>query len=312
MKQGPHIGAARLDHLDGRAIGLMVLCCALWGLQQVAVKAILPNTPPLFQAGMRSLGAAALVWIWSRAHRIPLFYHDGTLAAGLGAGTLFAAEFICIYLGLPHTRASRLVVFLYLAPFVVAMALPYFVPSERLGRIQTAGLVCAFGALAFAFQEGLTLPTAGQILGDSLAILGAVFWGFTTLLVRATRLAFVTPEKTLFYQLSVSAVLLCATSLATGEQWSIHLPMLSWISLIFQTVIVAFASYLAWFWLLRHYSATKVSAFSFMTPMFGMAFGALLLRETLSARLVVAFIFVAVGIYVVNRPHSPAASSAQM
>lgn len=305
-------GAVRLDHLDGKAIALIVLCCALWGLQQVAVKAILPSTPPLFQGGMRSLGATLLVWGWSRARHIPLFGRDGTLIAGLAAGTLFAAEFACVYLGLPHTNASRLVVFLYLAPFVVAIGLPYFVPSERLNRLQTLGLVCAFGALAFAFQEGLTLPTASQILGDSLAILAAVMWGLTTLLVRATRLAYATPEKTLFYQLSVSAFVLCTTSLATGERWSIALPALAWLSLLFQTVIVAFASYLGWFWLLRHYSATKVSAFSFLTPMFGLVFGALVLHEVLSLRLIIALVFVAGGIFLVNRPPAAIAKGVQI
>jgi drug/metabolite transporter (DMT)-like permease len=278
-----------------------VVCCALWGIQQVAVKWALPSVPPLLQAGIRSSGATLLVWLWARYRNVPLFVADKTLWPGIVAGTLFALEFSCIYLALPHTNASRVVVFVYTAPFVVAGALPLWVPSERLTRIQLVGLVCAFLALAYAFQEGLSLPTHEQLLGDSLALLAALFWGATTLVVRATTLSLAAPEKTLIYQLAVSSILLLAASAASGEAWPTQWQGVALASLAFQTVIVAFASYLSWFWLLRHYRATQLSAYTFLSPMFGLVFGAMLLGEHIGARLIEALAFVAIGIYLVSR-----------
>jgi drug/metabolite transporter (DMT)-like permease len=196
-----------------------------------------------------------------------------------------------------------LVVFLYLAPFVVAIALPHFVRAERLDRLQASGLVCAFLALAYAFAEGFGgAARESQVIGDALGLLAALLWGMTTLVVRTTRLASSSPEKTLFYQLAVSCPILLVLSFLSGELWPERIGWLASSSLVFQTVVIASASYLAWFWLLRHYSATRVSAFTFLTPVSGLAFGSLLLGEAVSPRIIAALVFVALGIYLVNRP----------
>lgn len=292
----------RRSHLDGIAIGLMLACCVLWGLQQVVVKVTLPVLPPFVQGAMRSAIAALLLWAWSFARGVPLFGRDGTLVPGLAAGALFGFEFICIYGALTLTDASRVSVFIYMAPFVVALGLPRFAPAERLSPTQMFGLACAFAALAFAFQEGFMSPRRSQWLGDALAIMAAMLWGATTLMVRATRLTSTSPEKTLFYQLAVSTLVIYVASLVAGEQWpSTPVPLWAWGSLIFQSVVVAFASYLAWFWLLRRYPATRLSAFSFLTPMFGLVFAAIALGESISLRLVIALVFIAIGIWLVNR-----------
>ena len=291
----------RRSHLDGLAIGLMLACCILWGLQQVVAKATLPVLPAFVQGAARSAIATVLLWAWSFARGIPLFRRDGTLKAGLAAGALFGLEFICIYGALTLTDASRVSVFIYMAPFVVALSLPRFVPAERLSPIQMFGLACAFAALAFALQEGFTSPKRTQLLGDALAIMAAFLWGATTLVVRATRLASASPEKTLFYQLAISTAAIYAASLVTGEGWpTATVPLWAWGSLVFQAAVVAFASYLAWFWLLRHYPATRLSAFSFLAPMFGLVFAAIALGESISLRLVIALVFIAIGISLVN------------
>jgi len=305
---------ARQGHLDGLAIGLMLTCCVLWGVQQVVVKATLPALPPFLQAAVRSAVAAAMLWIWSRGRGIPLFERDRTLVPGLVAGILFGLEFLCIYAALPLTDASRVSVFIYLAPFVVALGLPRFEPTERLSAVQTTGLVAAFAALAFAFQEGFASARPMQWIGDGLAILAAFLWGATTLVIRATRLATTVPEKTLFYQLTVSAVLLTGAAIVAGERWpSAGLPWWAWGSLAFQSIVIAFVSYLTWYWLLRHYPATRLSAFSFLTPMFGLIFAALALGEAIGMRLFVAMVFIAIGIALVNgRKSVPPAAKADL
>ncbi|HWS76026.1 MAG TPA: DMT family transporter [Quisquiliibacterium sp.] len=291
----------RRNRIDGLALSIILVCCALWGLNQVVVKATLPAVPPLLQGGLRSALAAALLWVFATRRGITLLARDGTGWPGIAAGVLFGLEFCCVYTALQYTSASRLVVFLYLAPFVVAIGMPFISRSERLSRAQVLGLSAAFASVAFAFHEGLSESVPGQWLGDALAILSGILWGATTLVVRATRLTSATPERTLFYQLAVSAPVMLGGSLAAGESmaWPPH--GLALASLFFQAVVVAFASYLGWFWLLRHYPATRVSSFTFLTPVFGLAFGALLLGEALTPGLLLALAGVATGIWLVNR-----------
>jgi drug/metabolite transporter (DMT)-like permease len=294
----------RRSRLDTLAVVSLVLCCVLWGLNQVAVKAALVGVPPLTQAALRSLAAAALVLGWAAWRGIPLFARDGSLRGGLLAGSLFAAEFACIFLGLQFTGASRMVVFIYLAPFVVALGMPFIARAERLSMLQIVGLTLAFAGVAYALAESFSQPGNGalQWLGDLLGVAAALLWGGTTLVIRASRLATASAEKTLLYQLGLSGVLLAVAAPLTGETWPAVWP--AWIVglLLFQTVVITFASYLLWFWLIRHYPATKLAAFTLLTPVFGLLAGALLLGEPITARLAIALAAVALGIAVVNTP----------
>lgn len=293
----------RRTSLDALAVVTLLTCCTLWGLNQVAAKVALADIPPFTQAALRSAGAALLVLAWSRARGVPMFERDGTARGGTLAGALFALEFGCIFVGLQFTAASRMIVFLYLSPFVVALGMPLLAQGERLTRRQWAGLVVAFASVAVAFSEGFLRPAVGplQWLGDTLGVVAGILWGATTLAIRASRLAVAAPEKTLAYQLVVSAVLLGLAVPLAGEAWPAKVSALSMGSMFFQTVIVTFASYLAWFWLVRHYPATRISSFTLLTPMAGLAFGVLLLGEPLTARLLVAMAGVALGLLLINR-----------
>ncbi|HWI83546.1 DMT family transporter [Ramlibacter sp.] len=292
---------ARQQHLDTLAVSLLLACCLFWGGQQVLIKAT-AEVPPLWQAALRFAGATLLLWLWCGARGVPLFARDGTLRAGLLAGVLFASEFSCIYLGLRDTTASRLTVFLYTSPFVVAVLLPRFVPAEQLRPIQWLGLLIAFAAVALAFGEGLSgTMTTRQWRGDALALAAGVLWGLTTLVIRATALATASAEKTLFYQVAVTALVSPLLSLSLGEPWSLQYSAFGWVSLALQTAVGAFASYLTWMWLLRHYPATKMSSFTFLTPVFALVFGVALLHEPLTPQLVLALAGVGAGLWLVNR-----------
>ncbi len=297
------MNAERRARLDTRAMLLLLVCSALWGLGQVAAKVGLTEIPPLLQGGLRSLGAALLLLAWSRARGLPVLRADGTGRAGLLAGALFAAEFACIFVGLQYTSASRMTVFIYLAPFVVALGMPFIARSEQLHAPQWAGLALAFAGVAWAYAEGFVSPAAGpqQWLGDALGITAALLWGLTTLTLRATRLATASPEKTLLYQLAVSGAALLAASAWRGESWAAHWGGLALGALAFQTVVISFASYLVWFWLVRHYPATRISVFLLLTPVFGLLAGVVLLGEPLGSRLVLALAAVCGGIALVNR-----------
>lgn len=292
----------RKDHLDGVAAGILLACCMFWGFQQVLVKATLPELPPIFQAALRFVGATALLMIWCRGRGVALFARDSTLWPGLLAGALFAGEFACLYIGLQYTTASRLTVFLYTSPFWVALVLPLLVRAERLRTVQWLGLMLAFIALVFAVRESFVAPTTdGQLFGDLLALAAGLSWGLTTVTIRASALARASAEKLLFYQVAVSAAVLPLLSLALGERWTWQFSPFAIGSLLLQTVVGAFASYLIWMWMLGRYPATKISAFAFLTPLFALLFGALWLHEPLTPSLLAALALVAMGIVLVNR-----------
>lgn len=286
--------------LDALAFGLMVVLTMLWGMQQVAIKLALPGVSPVAQAAIRSTVATVLLLAWARARAIPLFDRDRTLVPGLLAGLLFAGEFFLIYIGLNHTSASRMVVFVYLAPILTALGLAWLVPGERLTGVQWAGVFLAFAGLALAFADGFATQARSTVIGDACGVVAAALWAATTVLIRATRLAPARAEKTLLYQLAVSALLLALASPAIGEPGVMRIDAAVIASLVFQSVVVAFASYLAWFWLLTKYLAARLAVFSFLAPMFGVAFGVLLLGESLTLRFGLAALGVGAGIALVN------------
>lgn len=291
----------RKSVLDLPAILLIIGCCMIWGYQQIAIQSVADEVPLLMQLTIRSVIASACIWAWMAFKKIKPFQRDQTLIPGVLAGLLFFAEFVLLYSALEYTNTSRAITFLYLAPFIVALVLPMFIPAERLDWIQASGLLIAFGGLAFAFQDGFSGNAAHFLIGDIAVIGAATAWALTTIVVRTTALGQIQPERTLFFQLFVSSIALVGLCFALEVPLPSNLSTKSIASLFLQSVIIAAASYLFWFWLLRHYLATKVSAFSFLTPMFGLLFGFLLAGDPIDSTLIAAFITMALGIFLVNR-----------
>lgn len=281
------------------AFALMVLLCVLWGFQQVAMKFATAEISPILQAALRSGVAAVLVFCWARWRGIALFSHDKSLRPGLLAGFLFALEFVFIFVGVDHTTVSRMVVFLYTAPCFTVLGLHFFVPGERMGWRQGAGVLLAFGGLVTAFIDK---TAGGSLLGDVFGVLAALFWAATTVLIRATELAKVTATKVLLYQLVVSAVVMFPLSWLVGERGVAVVSALTFWAMAYQIVVVAFISYLAWFWLLTRYLAGRLLVFSFLTPLFGVGFGMVLMNDQPSLHFFAAAAMVVSGIVLVNLP----------
>ncbi|MBA3012970.1 MAG: DMT family transporter [Proteobacteria bacterium] len=287
--------------LDFTGIALLIILCASWGMNQVAIKIAIQGVSPILQAGIRSMGATVLVLIWMKLRRIPVLAKDTTLWWGIGVGFLFSAEFVLIYWGLEFTNASRAVIFLNTSPFAVALGAFIFIPGEKLNRIQISGLSLAFVGIMVAFNESLNLPTRQMLIGDIMLTIAAVIWGATTVIIKAGPLAAIAPSKTLLYQLAVSALVLPVASLAFGEPGILKLTPLVVGSLFYQTVWVAFITYIAWFWLIRNYAVSRLASFTFLTPIFGVIAGAIFLNEPITRYLVCALLLVGTGIYLVNR-----------
>jgi len=289
------------ERLDLPAVAALLLCCALWGLNQVAIKAALPEVPALIQLSIRTVLACALLLGWMQWRGVGWSLRDGTLWPGLLAGVLFAVEFGLIFIGLQYTTAARSVVFINTSPFVVALMLAWLLPAERLRPLQTAGLLIAFAGVAFAFSEPAPQASQWPWLGDTLIIVAAVLWGLTTVTIRLSALRSAPAEKTLAYQLLVAALLSPLAAWLQESPWPGSWSSLALASLFYQAVIVTFASYLLWFWLLTRYPATKVQAFVFLTPVFGTAWAAGLLGEPLGIELLVALAAIGVGLALLNR-----------
>jgi len=288
--------------LDTRAITLMVVLCAIWGMQQVVLKATAADIAPIMQIGLRSGVAALLVAVlmaW-RGERVNLA--DGTLRPGIGVGLLFGLEFLLVAEGLRHTSASHMVVFLYTAPIFAALGLHWKLPSERLGLAQWLGVALAFGGIAFAFLGRSTAASATQndvLWGDLLGLLAGIAWATTTVVVRSSTLSKAPATQTLLYQLIGAFVLLLAGSFGTSQA-HVNLTPQVWASLVFHSLAVSFASFLVWFWLLRTYLATRLGVFSFLTPLFGIVFGAWLLNEPIETRFLLGAVPVLLGIVLVS------------
>jgi drug/metabolite transporter (DMT)-like permease len=287
--------------LSAGAIALMLMLCLSWGFNQVAVKLVLPDVPPMLQALIRSVGALPVLLIIGWWRGVRFFQRDGTLWPGLVAGIIFGIEFVLIYRGLLLTSASRAVVFLYTAPFFVALG-SYSFLGERLRASQWGGLALSFAGVALAIGVPQANVDADVLLGDLLIVAGGALWAATTLLIKATALLKAPAEKGLGYQVAISIPILGFAAWISGERLT-HMPgPLSLSLLAYQSFWVVGLTFLLWFALIKTYSASKLSAFTFITPLFGVVASYFILHDTLTITFGVAALLVIAGLYLVNRP----------
>ena len=288
--------------LDGTGMVVMLVLCIVLGLHQVALKGAAPFIAPILQIALRSGISAILIALVILRRREGFSLRDGTLRPGLLLGVLFSLEFFFVAQGLRDTTAAHMSVFLYTAPLFTALTLHRLLPAERLQRHQWIGIVLAFGGIVAAFAGGFFATDVNlRILrGDLLGILAGAAWATTTVVVRCSKMAEAPATKTLLYQLVTAFVLLLGVALLTGQARATMVP-LAWGSVLFQATVITFAAYLAWFSLLRRYNASQLSAFMFMSPLFGVSFGVLLLHETIDWSFGLGTLLVLSGITLVGR-----------
>ena len=287
--------------LDALAVGAVVMLCLSWGFNQVSVKLAIHDIPPLIQSAVRSFGAALVVAAFAKARGQALFARDGTLIPGVICGVLFGVEFILIYQGLVFTTASRAVLFIYLAPFFVVLGTRIFLPADRFHLPQWAGLALSFAGMLLAFGVPTPALDPRQIIGDVMMVGAALLWAATTVLVKASSLSRISAERVLLYQLVVSGPMLAVAAYLAGEQLPHAVSALAWGALAYQTFWVVSVTFVIWFVLVMRYSANRLSAFTFLTPLFGVAAGHLVLHEPLTPAFAAAVALVAGGLILVNR-----------
>jgi drug/metabolite transporter (DMT)-like permease len=288
--------------LSPGAVTLMLMLCLSWGFNQIAVKLALPDIPPMLQATIRSAGALPVLLLIARLRGVKIFIADGTLGAGLFAGLLFGLEFVLIFRGLLLTSASRAVVFLYTAPFFVALG-SYQYLGERLRASQWGGLGLSFAGVALAIGVPQANVDANVLLGDLMIVGGGAMWAATTLLVKATRLVRAPPEKALGYQVALSIPILSFAAWISGETLARVPGPLALSLMAYQAIWVVGLTFLLWFGLVKTYSASKLSAFTFITPLFGVVASYFIMHDTLTPVFGAAALLVIAGLYLVNRPN---------
>jgi drug/metabolite transporter (DMT)-like permease len=295
METGSSVG----DKLDVKAAILLAFLCLIWGLNAVAIKVSNQGVAPLFGAGLRSVIGTICLVIWMIHKRLEWF--PGRLMDGLIVGFLFGAEFGLLYLALLYTTASSAWILLYTSPFFHALGAHFFLIGDRLSWNKGAGLILSFAGILILLSSHLGLPSMHQLTGDLLAIGAAILWALSTVYIKRRLVTAVSPYHTLFYQILFSIPVLFLFSFVFQETPVSHVDWLILLSVAYQGILVAFFSYLGWFFLVHNYAISRLSSFSFLTPVFATLAGVGLLSEPLTLRLIFSLLLVCVGIYIVNR-----------
>lgn len=296
MPRKPRIDAFGAASLTGFAL--------LLGFNQVVIKVTNEGLQPIFFAALRSLGGALLIWGWIRWRGLALTLPRRTVPAGLLIGLAFAFEFVCLFLALDLTSVTRTSVIFYTMPMWLALAAHVLIPGERLTPTKSAGLALAFGGVVVALLSRDGAAGEVSLLGDVFALGAALGWASIALIVRTTPLKEVRPEVQLLWQLAVSTPILFVAAAFFGP--ALRDPaLIHWAGLGFQIVAVVSAGFLFWFWLLTIYPASSVAAFAFLSPIFGVGLGWLLLGENVGPGILVSLVLVCAGLILVNRPARP-------
>ena len=280
----------------------MGLLCFLWGADAVSIKFSSRGVPPLMAAALRSLVAGACVWGYARMKHRRVAFPPGQTRHALVIGFLFGMEFLFVYWGLAFTPVSRSLIFIYTSPFWVALGAHFFLKGDRLTPARLFGLVLAFGGVASVFQARSPQLPSFHWIGDLMELGAAMFWAAVTLYVKhLMEKVNLDHFQTLFAQLIWSLPLLALGSVLFEWPATLNLTPVVLASLFYQSVVVAFASFLVWFWLIQRHPVSRLAAFTFMAPLFGVILGGLVLDEPLTLWVWVGVACVAGGLYAINR-----------
>jgi drug/metabolite transporter (DMT)-like permease len=291
------------SHIPVAGVLILVMLSFLWGANMVSIRFSNEGISPILAATIRSVVASFLLWVYAKYSSEKVFLQRGDLKHGIVIGVLFGVEFLLLYWGPSFTDVSRAVIFLYSHPFWVALGAHFLLTDDRLTVSKTAGLCLAFAGLVLVF--GSRSPTLGPYfwVGDLLELAAGLLWAATTIYVK--KFIWNRPIshfQTLFAQLFFSIPILAAGTLIFEWGQPIVLKPIVLGALFYQSVIVAFMSYLLWFWLIHRYPVSRLAAFTFPTPLFGVLLSGLILGEAITLFLGIGLALVAMGIYLVNRP----------
>jgi drug/metabolite transporter (DMT)-like permease len=299
----------RKDRMDAAGAAGLVAFALLLALNQVIIKLVNEGFQPVFFAGLRSALSVLCIFAWLHWRGIPVRTAPGSLGAGLLMGMIFAAEFLFLFLALDLTTVVRTSIIFYSMPVWLALMAHFGLPGERITMAKAIGLAMAFAGTAWAILDQGSTGGEASLLGDLCALAAAFGWAGTAFMARGSAMVRERPEMQLFWMVAVSGVVLLAVSPLFGPlirdltPW--HLA-----GLAFQVIVVVSAGFIFWLWLLSIYPAASVASFSFLTPIFGLTLGWLVLGEPIGPGILGAAGLVAAGIILINRKPSTRKSAA--
>ena len=295
--------SARASERLTPAYGLLqILICFLWGANLVSIRVSNQGIPPMLAAASRSVIAAGLLWLFARLSGLSLSFEKDDRIHGIIIGCLFGIEFLLIYWGLAFTTASRSVIFLYTHPFWVALGAHFFLRDDRLTPTKVTGLVLAFVGILSVFGSRSTELPPNHLIGDLMEMAAAVFWASTTLYIkRMSQNRNITHYQTLFAQLLYSIPILASGWVIFEKLQGPILNGLVLAAFAYQCFVVAFFSYILWFWMISRFAVSNLAAFTFFAPLFGTILGAAILSEPVGSMVWLGMGLVGTGIYLVNR-----------
>ena len=288
------------DYLDLKAFVILVVITLVWGFNHPSIKYTNQGIAPVFASTLRSIIASMCGVIYCLWKKERLFHTDVNLVHGIVVGFLFGAEFACLYFGLLYTDAARSIIFMYTSPFIVTVGAHFLLRGDRLTVLKTLGLIVAFAGVLLVFQGRPASAKPTMFFGDILAIIGAFLWAATTLYIKRFMAGKIQPINTFLYQLVFSIPILLLVSFVLEPRWIINLTPPIAGCIFFQSVIVAFITYFIWFKLIHGYSVSRLSAFTFLTPIFGVLAGVIILGEEFTVSLMGGLPLVCIGIFLVN------------
>ena len=284
--------------LDFGAVSLLTVLCILWGFNALSIKVSNEGLAPIFTVGIRSVIAGLCLVAWMRFKKIRLF--PGHLLDGVMVGCLFGVEFVFLYCSLLYTTVSSAWILLYTSPFFHALGAHVFLEGDRLSLNKGLGLILAFAGIAILLSKHFGFPSPTQLLGDLLALSAAFLWAATTIYIKRRMVGSISHHHTLLYQTLFSIPILFLLSGLLENEAVLQINGLILLALGYQSIVVAFISFLVWFYLVHSYPVSRLSAFTFLTPVFATLAGIVLLHEPLSMRVMLSLVLVSIGIYVVN------------
>jgi drug/metabolite transporter (DMT)-like permease len=290
----------RKSKIDTTGATALIIFMAVLGLNQVGIKLVNDGMAPMFQAGLRSVAAGIIIFIYCRWRNIHIDLQKSVMIPGIATGLCFAFEFALLFQAIEYTTVARSSVLFYTMPFWVAVGAHFLIPGDRLTGLKVLGLLLAIMGVAIALLGGGQGTQQGTSLtGDLMALLAATMWAGIALIARTTSFSTLKPEAQLFYQLFISAIILVPLSLF-GETFREPTPT-HFLIFAAQVIFVVSIGFVVWFWVLSIYPASDMASFSFLAPLFGVFFGWLLLGEELTLNILIALLLVGIGIILVNR-----------
>lgn len=300
----------RKSRMDAFGALSLTAFSAFLAFNQIIIKLVNEGLQPVFFAGVRSLLAIFCLWGWLVWRGRPPRLERRYLGVGLIVGAAFAAEFLFLFMALDLTTVTRTSIILYSMPLWLAFAAHFVLPGERTGPVKALGLALAFAGVVWAILDRSGGQGQASLAGDMCALAAAWCWAAIALLARGSRLAEMRADMQLFWQVLVSAPLLLLAAPFFGplirDLQPIHIA-----GLVFQAVAVVSAGFMFWLWILSVYPAASVASFSFLTPIFGVGLGWLLLGEHAGPAILGAAALVAAGILLINRPARKPVDQAQ-